>query len=118
MTKAQERRRYIRLTTPINIKYIIRGKDKVLKAVSKDVSAVGVRFETAEQIKPKTTLELTLEVPKALNPVHAQGKIIWSRKASLEDGAPYDIGVEFTRIEEDNKNTFLKFLCDLIYRRG
>ena len=41
--------------------------------------------------------------------------MVWIKQLSLEDDAPYDIGIELTEIEEDNKNTFLKFLCDLIY---
>ena len=37
------------------------------------------------------------------------------KKLSLEDNSPFDVGTELVDIEEDNKNTFLKFLCDLIY---
>jgi len=118
MAKAEERRRYIRLSTPITIQYTIPGEDKILRTVSKDISAVGVRFETTDKLKPKTDLELTLSLPKAPNPVHAQGKIIWVKRVDLEDNSPYDIGVEFVKIEEDNKNTFLKYLCDIIYGRA
>jgi len=47
--------------------------------------------------------------------VHAKGKVIWIKQLSLEDDAARDVGIELIEIEEDNKNTFLKFLCDLIY---
>lgn len=117
MPQSEERRRFIRLTTPINISYVAPEQNKVLQAVSKDISALGVRFETKEKIKEGATLELTLELPKASNPVHARGKLVWSKRISLEDSSPYDVGVEFIKIEEDNKNTFLKYLCDLIYNR-
>ena len=60
-------------------------------------------------------LEIKLDIPEVPNPVHAKGKIMWKKKLSLEDNAPFDIGAELLDIEEDNKNTFLKFLCDLIY---
>ena len=107
MPQSEERRRFIRLTTPINISYVAPEQNKVLQAVSKDISALGVRFETKEKIKEGATLELTLELPK----------LVWSKRISLEDSSPYDVGVEFIKIEEDNKNTFLKYLCDLIYNR-
>jgi len=114
----EERRRYIRLEAPVNIRYTIEGKDKILKTVTKNISAVGVRFETPESVAAKTDLDLTLDLTHTPNPVHAKGQIVWTKRVSLEDGSPYDVGVEFIRIEEDNKNTFLKFLCDLIYQRA
>jgi hypothetical protein len=111
-----ERRRYIRLDTPVNIAYSIPEKNKVGNAVAKNISADGLRFETQDKdINAGSSIELKFTIPSAPNPVHAKGKVVWKKKISLEDMAPYDVGIEFTEIEDDNKNTFLKFLCDLIY---
>lgn len=86
------------------------------KSVTKDLSAEGLRLESkTKDLKEGSILELKLEIYGANNPVHAKGKVVWKKRLSLEDNAPYDIGIELTGIEEDNKNTFLKFLCDLIY---
>jgi len=117
MATSDERRRHIRLVTPLNVTYAVAGNDKIVKVVSKDISAVGVRFETKEKIDKGSIVELTLELPKASNPVHARGKLVWLKRVSLEDGSPYEAGVEFIKIEEDNKNTFLKYLCDTIYNQ-
>ena len=116
--RKEERRRYIRLETPLKISYVLQNKEKILKVTSKDISPVGVRFEAVEKIEVGSRVDLTLHLPKSSNPVHAQGKLVWIKKLTLEDDSPYDAGIEFVRIEEDNKNTFLKFLCDLIYSRG
>jgi c-di-GMP-binding flagellar brake protein YcgR len=114
--KLVERRRYIRLRTPIPVTYTVSGTGSTYSAVTKDISADGLRLEsTAKDIDVSGLVELKLDIYGAHNPVHAKGKIVWKKKLSLEDDAAYDIGVEFTEIEEDNKNTFLKFLCDLIY---
>lgn len=111
-----ERRRYVRLETPIDISYTVPETGKVLNANTKNISADGMRFETLNSaIKESDLLEIKLVIRDALSPVHAKAKVIWKKKISLEDTAPYDCGLEFTEIEEDNKNTFLKFLCDLIY---
>ncbi len=118
MTKGEERRRYIRLSKPININFTHSGKDKVLHTVSKNVSAVGVGFETKEKLEPGSLLKLEIELPKAPNPVHVLGKVVWSKRVTLEDGSPHSAGIEFTKIEEDNKNTFLKYLCDITYTKG
>ena len=118
MAKAEERRRYIRLSKPINISLMLPGKDKILRTVSKNISAVGVGFETKEKLEPGSALKLEIELPKAPNPVHILGKVIWSKRVGLEDGSPHSTGIEFTKIEEDNKNTFLKYLCDITYAQG
>jgi len=114
--KLVERRSFIRLREPISITYTVTGNDKVYKAVAKDISADGMRFQTNEKkFKEGDALEMKLDIPVIANPIHARGKIIWKKKLSLEDNAPFDIGAEIIDLEEDNKNTFLKFLCDLIY---
>ena len=111
-----ERRKYIRLKTPIPVTYTVPETGSVYSAVTKNISADGLRLESAaKDISLSGIVELKLELYGAHNPVHAKGRIIWKKKLSLEDNASCDIGIEFTEIEEDNKNTFLKFLCDLIY---
>lgn len=114
--KLVERRKYIRLKTPIPLTYVIPQTGNTYDAVTKDISADGLRFETKEKdLKESCQIELKLAIYGANNPIHAKGKVVWKRQVSLEDNAPYDVGIEFIEIEEDNKNTFLKFLCDLIY---
>ncbi len=111
-----ERRRYVRLDTPIDISYVVPKTGNTLNTNTKNISADGVRFETLDKsIKESDILELRMVIQDAPSPVHAKAKVIWKKKMSLEDAAAYDCGLEFTEIEEDNKNTFLKFLCDLIY---
>ncbi len=111
-----ERRSFIRLREPIKITYTLADGDKVHSVTAKDISADGLRFQTtAKDIKESNELEMRLDIQNVPNPVHAKAKVMWKKKLSLEDGAPFDVGMEFIEIEEDNKNTFLKFLCDLIY---
>ena len=111
-----ERRKYIRLKTAVSVTYTVPNTGIVHSSITKDISADGLRLETkARDIEKGSVLELKLELYGANNPVHAKGKVIWIKQLSLEDDAPCDIGIELIKIEEDNKNTFLKFLCDLIY---
>lgn len=111
-----ERRRFVRLDTPIMVSYILPKADTILHTSTKNISADGMRLQTFEKsIKEADIITLNLHIPGAVNPVHAQGTVVWKKRISLEDGAPYDVGIEFSGIEEDNKNTFLRFLCDLMY---
>jgi c-di-GMP-binding flagellar brake protein YcgR len=111
-----ERRKYIRLKIPVSVTYVDLSTGIVHSSVTKDISADGLRLETkSRDIKEGSILELKLELYGANNPVHAKGKVVWIKQLSLEDDASCDVGIELIEVEEDNKNTFLKFLCDLIY---
>ncbi|MDD5136075.1 MAG: PilZ domain-containing protein, partial [Candidatus Omnitrophica bacterium] len=106
----------IRMREPISVAYTVAEHDKVYNVTAKDISAEGLRFQTTDKsLKEGDVLEMRLDIHAVANHVHAMGKIMWKKKLSLEDNAPFDVGTEIIDIEEDNKNTFLKFLCDLIY---
>lgn len=111
-----DRRRHIRLKAPLSLSYNVIDAGEVRQTTTKDISADGLRFETHDKaFGENAVLEVKLGIPEAANAVHAKCRVVWKKKLSLEDRAPFDVGVEFIEIEEDNKNTFLKFLCDLIY---
>ena len=111
-----ERRNYIRLKTPVPIAYTVLSTGVTQGSFTKDISAEGLRFESSSKnIEKSNILDMKLEIDGARNPVHVKARVVWKKKLGIEDNTPYDIGVEFVEIEEDNKNTFLKFLCDLIY---
>ncbi len=114
---SEERRRLIRLEVPIELKYIVEDDPSQtrIRAATKDLSCDGLRFISEHKIDKGSMLDINLAIPSANNPVHIKGKVIWSKKISEDDAAPFEVGVESVRIEEDNKNTFLKYLCDLIY---
>lgn len=118
MRKPEERRKFTRYIIPLKISYVLENDSIVNNGITKNISSLGIRFESEKELKEGKNLELKLEIPKAANPVHAEGKLVWVRKQTLEDNSLYDIGMEFLKIEEDNKNTFLKFMCDLAYKYG
>jgi c-di-GMP-binding flagellar brake protein YcgR len=112
----RERRRYVRLETPVTVSYFPTDGSRMATVVTKNISADGLRFETTDKaIREGDNLEIRLSIVGAANPTHAKTNVIWKKRLSLEDGSPFDVGLEFTEIEEDNKNSFLKSLCDLMY---
>lgn len=114
-----DRRLYVRLDAPIDVSYTVPETGITLNTNTKNISCDGMRLETFNKdMKVSDILEIKLVIQAAPNPVHTKAKVIWKRKISLEDAAPFDCGLEFTEIEEDNKDTFLKFLCDLTYAVG
>ena len=118
MKPTTERRQYLRVQAPLNIR-IISSENAVCQTETKNISPLGLRFECEDAVvNIGDTVELRIKIPDAVSPVHAKAKVVWKNKASVEGSSKADIGCEFTDIEEDNKNTFLKYFCDLLYERG
>jgi len=116
MDTIKERRRYIRTETPIPINIRIKqaGTVEEIQAQSKNISATGLMVEIEKEISSDTAVELSLSPQGTPNPIHISAKVV--RSEQLKGQNLFSTGLEFTKIEEDNKNTFLKFLCDTIYR--
>ena len=116
MDATKERRRYIRLGAPVPVAVRIKQGNTVeeIQTQTKNISATGLMLEIAKNISPDTTVELSLAPAETPNPIHINAKVI--RSAKIENKDLFSTGIEFSKIEEDNKNTLLKFLCDRIYR--
>lgn len=119
MTKKIEfvdRRGSIRLKIPIAVEYNTPENLRIHKAITKDISAEGARFEAHDKyLRQDEIVDMKLFIPGLETDIAAKGKVIWKRRLSLEDKSPFDIGIEFDQIDENGKNPFLKFLCDFIY---
>jgi c-di-GMP-binding flagellar brake protein YcgR len=116
MDNVKERRRYIRAETPIKVLIRVKRNNKIeeIQTHTKNISATGMLIEAATRLSLNTSVESTLLPSGTQNPIHLNGKI--TRSLKIEGQNMFSTGIEFTKIEEDNKNTFLKFLCDTIYK--
>jgi len=110
-----ENRTYIRTETSVPIKLQIEGGESIqlIKGVTCNVSATGMMIELDEKIALDTKLGIDILPSGASNAIHCAGKVVWMAQSQKRDR--HYCGIEFENIEEDNKNTFLKFLCDAIY---
>ena len=105
--KLPERRRFIRIEVPLRIK--IKGDGWVDEATTKNISPIGMRFETMREFKESAVfgMDMSLPVPESAS-ISIRGRVIWQSKTSREDNAPYDVGVEIDEIEESSRNVLLK----------
>jgi len=117
-TGKDEQRYYIRIdvSVPMTLSIIRRGSVEKTKAYVKNVSASGMMIRLDKKLLTGVEAEIDMRAPDTSNPIHCSGKVV--RVAAANKPGKYNCGIIFTRIEEDNKNTFLKFLCDTIYRSG
>ncbi len=114
----REKRRFIRFSIALKVAYIVQKDPKTEKlGTTKDISAQGMQLLTSDKLELGEKIDLKIFVPEALNPAHIKGIVAWSRELVSQKSHSYSAGIDFGKIEEDNKNTFLKFLCDLIYAK-
>ena len=112
--KLPERRRFIRIEVPLRM--TIKGEKWTEETKTKNISPIGMRFETHREFEKSEILELTVYLPSSENAlINVRARVIWQSKTSLEDNAPYDVGIEIIEIEESSRNALLKYLCDLLY---
>lgn len=111
----REKRYFIRFNISLKVAYTVRKEIKLEKpGLSKDVSAGGMQLLTNEKLDEGDKVDLKIFIPGGLNPVHIKSLVVWSKEITPYNGYTYSAGINFEKIEEDNKNTFLKFLCDFM----
>ncbi len=90
-----ERRKYIRLLTPVNMTYTVTDTNKIYTTITKNISADGLRFETHDKdLKALDAIELKLEIVGVPNPVHVNCKDGCESRRTAEESAPDDVGGE------------------------
>ncbi|MFH1411168.1 MAG: PilZ domain-containing protein [Candidatus Omnitrophota bacterium] len=110
--KLPERRQFVRVPVPIDI--TIEDEGQKWTASTKNVSAIGLGIETPREIR-SGSVKVVLHIPGETGGIRLEGRVVWQKRVSLEDSAPYSAGIEIISVEEEKKNVFLKFLCDLLY---
>jgi c-di-GMP-binding flagellar brake protein YcgR len=117
-TGSSEQRSYIRTNVYVPMALYIQGPKETekLHARTCNISASGMMIELDTQVPIAEKVKIDITLPGTLNPIHCFGKAVWSDSSGAQ--SKFQCGIEFVSIEEDNKNTFLKFLCDLIYKGG
>jgi len=105
-----ERRQQPRINTAMSVRYrgIRQTDDSVVNAISKDISAGGVRLLVNEFISVFTRLVLEIAVPSAPKPIRAVSKIAWIYKKPY--GEQYEIGAQFMDMSEEDKKDVFSFI--------
>ena len=109
----QERRRHVRVETPVLIQFPNPETMKTERSFTQDVSESGMRFPTAVKLAIGQELALTLELPFHDATMHATGEVIWIREVARLGAPQYDIGVRFRWIEDPDRQRLTRHLASL-----
>ena len=101
-------RRFIRhpFQIPLKINTLRKSSRKVLQ--TKNVTAYGMCFSSAESLKPDTIIELSIP---SINPsLKMRGRVVWCKR---KDNDFYDIGIEFVDKENEYRARMIEQICHI-----
>ena len=79
---------------PVRLLDLNSGKEGL--ALTEDVSAKGIGLSTKEELKPRTPVEIWLQIPDKGEPVYTRGEVIWTKSIG-ENG--YRAGVSLEKAD-------------------
>ena len=106
----QERRRHIRVETPVLVEFPNPETMKTERSFTQDVSETGLCFPTPVKLQVGQELPLTLELPFHNSTMHATGEILWIRETSRLGAPQYEVGVRFRWIEDPDRQRLTRHL--------
>jgi c-di-GMP-binding flagellar brake protein YcgR len=112
-----ERRRYPRLDASVAIEYSIIGRAPLKEtAFTKNIGAGGICLIVYEKIEVNTILSLKINLCDNSDIIEIKGNVVWLSEFSLDPDKKkrWDIGIEFTEINEEDRKRISKYLFRLL----
>ncbi|MFH1772532.1 MAG: PilZ domain-containing protein [Candidatus Omnitrophota bacterium] len=95
-----ERRKFVRIESSIKVTYRILEKAAQDKAaISRNISAGGIRMIFGEYIEPGAKLELKVFLPNELKPLTVIGEVVWQSSIKGASGNMMDTGIKYIKAE-------------------
>ena len=106
----RERRRHIRVPTPVMLKFPNPKTMKSEQSYALDASESGLKFSTTVQFEIGQEIPLSLQLPFNDQPMHATGVVMWVREIARHGDAQYEVGVQFRWIEDPDRQRLSRHL--------
>ena len=112
-----ERRRFPRLKGA-TVEYFAIGKASPREmSFTEDISAVGIRILSSDELAIDTILLLKIYLPHCSGPVEAKGRVVWTRQSRFlrkegQPGTHFDLGVEFVEISDEDQRKVCQYTLD------
>ncbi len=78
ITESEDKRIFARFPVNLAMRFLDLFTNQEVQAEALDISAKGIGFITATELKPLTPLELWLKVPDKGDPFYTRGEVVWS----------------------------------------
>ena len=108
-----EKRRFLRLNSTVEIQYTILGKElqEDVKTKTKNISAGGLCIIAHESLEKDYILGISIYLPGEALPITAKGRVVWIKPFQIgKEEQHYDVGVEFTEIDTEDRKKIDQFV--------
>jgi len=96
ISEAEDKRIFARFPVKMAMRFLDLLSNREGQAQSLDISAKGISFVAAAELKPMTPLELWLKIPDKGDPLYTRGEVVWSEMVSPEQ---YRMGINLERAD-------------------
>jgi c-di-GMP-binding flagellar brake protein YcgR len=108
----EERRRFVRLETRVDVTYIVLPSGRAQQTASKDISGEGSCFLTEKPLTPGTSLQVALKLPGREHPVNFTGEVVWSQPYEVigktDRQHAVETGVRFAEIAPQDQEAVMQ----------
>jgi c-di-GMP-binding flagellar brake protein YcgR len=113
----EEKRKYVRLQTTVEVEYTVIGKPGTIDVFSKNISAGGLCIVVEHSMANNTPVQLRIAIPDVKDPINALGRVVWQKKFEVAGGKLekcFDTGVEFTGISDFDRFNINRYVMERI----
>lgn len=113
----KEKRKYARVALQSIIKaQVVEGNDpsgEQFEGVGKNIGVEGMLLTSEKKLSPGKMLHIDIIFPGETDPVSIRGQIRWCASLSegINNGGPYDMGVQFIDITRNHLRLLVKNVC-------
>jgi len=108
----EERRRFVRLDTRLEVSYTELPQPAAKRSVTKDISGGGVCLFAEKVIPPGTHLQVSMKLPNREQPVHFTGEVVWSEAYEVigktERQRAVEAGIRFVEIAPQDQEAIMQ----------
>ena len=103
-----ERRKFIRFSVPVDVKYGAPVEGIEGLSMSRDVSREGIGFPVNKQMARGTAVELEIGIPGELAPIFASGEVAWMKRSS--ERSDFDAGMKVVKMDPFDRSRLLEYV--------
>ena len=108
----EERRRFVRLDTRLEVEYTVLPTGSPRVTVSKDISGGGICLFADRVLPVGTKLQIAMRLPGREQPAHFTAEVMWSEQYEVigrtQQDKAVEVGVRFVDISPQDREAILQ----------
>ena len=108
----EERRRFVRLDTRLDVTYSVLPSGGKIHAVTKDISGGGICLFVDRVLRAGTSLQVSMKLPGQEQPANFTAEVVWCEPYEVigktERQRAVEIGVRFVEISPQDREAVLR----------